>query len=311
MVVSACREIAGRLVPESGIELGKLGFLRILLLDGLLRDGVDKSRPGNADGAFQAESQLVALRPGGLIGSGGGVESALRNHQFRINERILLSIRKGHRKPALHRRHGNPVDGDLVLVDGREEGRLSHGLRHAGHFGHIGAVVGIVGVLMVDDQQIAITECLGTIGLIRILPLSVTISGMAVQTGFPNRRRSAALERSLIDSDIPFEERLTLVESGFESHSFHGGGGVFVGTGSDVVRRSQFTSRIPLGGCEVSDRLSDVFRVGFLDVRDRKWQKLFHGTVSDYCLTIHSAALFSSSSRADTASMAVCTELSA
>ena len=267
-------EIAGLCVPEGGIEVRETGFAGILLPDGFLRNGVEETGSGNADGAFQAEAEAVTLGAGRLVGVRDGVEGALRNGEFGVDEIVLFTVGEGHGKTAFHGRYRDPADMDLVFVDGRKERVHGHGLGHAGDLGHIGTVVGVLGALVVDDEEIAVAERLGAVGLVRVLPLAVSVAGVAVQTGFSHRCRSAALEGGLVYGDVSFKEGFAPVEGGLQSHLDDGGGGVFVRAGGDVQRGAQLSAGVPLIGRKVPDGLSDILGVGLFGCRHRPFAGL-------------------------------------
>ena len=166
MVVGTGGEIACGFIPESGIQFDVRGLGGILGLDGILRDSVNKSCAGNADGAFKTEAQLITLGTGGLVRGRGSVEGTLRNCEFGVDERVCFAVREAHGQSALHRADGNPADGYLRLVDVGKEGSFGHGLRHSGDFRNVWAVVGIIGILMIDYQKVAVTEGVGTVGLV-------------------------------------------------------------------------------------------------------------------------------------------------
>ena len=92
----------------------------------------------------------------------------------------------------------------------------------------------------------------------------MTVTGVAVQAGFPHAGRTKALEGLCGQGYVAFKEHLSMIEGAGKALLRDCGGLVFVTTFGNVVGGSQFSARIPLCGREISHRLSHVFGIGFL-----------------------------------------------
>jgi hypothetical protein len=90
----------------------------------------------------------------------------------------------------------------------------------------------------------------------------MAVARMAVEAGFADGSRTEALERGRIESKVPFEEHLSVVESLYEPLLVYSRSLIFVATLRNVISGSELAARIPLFCQEIADSLSDIFRVG-------------------------------------------------
>ena len=257
--------VVGCRIPEIGIQYGRdfhparpcsRRLTDVFRLERILRDGVQQTRPIQADGGLQPA--------GYILGNRVGVERLSQlalERQFGINQGILFPVGESQRQPArgLHLSLGQrpPLQVQLVFVHRRQERRHGLGLRHARHLRDIGAVIAVGTVnRMIEHKQIAVAP---GVGLVRLHPLAVAVARMAVDAGGPHIGRSESAESG----------RARLREVVFDKHfsEFEGGGEVCIGDGrrlvfvacrSDILRRTEFSARIPFFRCKYTTFLADI-----------------------------------------------------
>jgi len=244
-VVIACSivgrglEGSGLLVPHGGIQLHVLRLRQPLCLDILVVDGVEQSRAIDADGRLQAHVVVLGL--------GIGVEGRLRDAHLGIDERILLAVLELHGQSALHLRHVLPLNRDLALVDRCLEGRHGLRLRHARHLRDVGIVV-----RMIDDQQVAVANLVGTI---LGLALAVTVGGVAGDARVTHPGRSQSLAGLLLEGVEFLEEAFARNEVFLHTCSLCGRSD---GRIAGLLGRSQLSAGIPLLSREVAGGLAEI-----------------------------------------------------
>ena len=252
--VPCCRsKIIGSLVPESGIQFHEGSLGPVLFLYVFCGDGIQKAGSDDSYCRFKTESHGSRLVRGGIC-----VEGILGNAELRIDQLIGLPVRELHGKAALHRAYIDPVKGNLILVDRRQEG--SDGLRlwHAGNFSHIGSIVAVGTVSrVIDHEQVAVSES----SLVLVLPFSVAVARMAVKTGRAHIGRAESLERLGVLGELAFERSFSHVEFEIKALSRNGRGFILITAFGHVVSGSEFSSGIPFGSLEIPHCLTYVLGI--------------------------------------------------
>ena len=199
--------------PESRVEVGAgVVFPLILSFERIVGYGIDEASAVDADGSFEAESQLA-------VGSyQRSVESILGDVDLGIDETVAFAVVE---LVAPLVGVVEPGDLDFILVDGSLERRDSLSLRHASDRGFVA-----VGGAVVDDEEVAVGPVVGAVALHASAVAIARVAGFAARADIDGAQ---AVERRVVLSYGMFEKHFAILESRGHTSAFGGRRRVLVG----------------------------------------------------------------------------------
>ena len=199
--------------PESRVEVGAgVVFPLILSFERIVGDGIDEASAVDADGSFEAESQLA-------VGSyQRSVESILGDVDLGIDEAVAFAVVE---LVAPLVGVVEPGDLDFILVDGSLERRDSLSLRHASDRGFVA-----VGGAVVYDEEVAVGPVVGAVALHASAVAIARVAGFAARADIDGAQ---AVERRVVLSYGMFEKHFAILESRGHTSVFGGRRRVLVG----------------------------------------------------------------------------------